>query len=150
MTHVLVDTNILIRISQPHHALYSLADGAIQTLPQQGRALAITPQNLVEFWTVATRPIEHNGLGLSISAAAAELERIKDMFLFLPDTPAIYPAWENLVVRHRVFGKPTHDARLVAAMQVHGVTAILTFDKAGFSRYPGIEVVHPADATAPA
>jgi predicted nucleic acid-binding protein len=73
------------------------------------------------------------------------LERIKAMFALLPDTPAIYPAWERLVIEHRVSGKPTHDARLVAGMQVHGVTAILTFDKPGFSRYPGIEVVHPAD-----
>jgi len=46
-----------------------------------------------------------------------------------------------------VIGKPSHDARLVAAMQAHSLTAILTFDKTGFSRYPGIEVVHPADVT---
>jgi predicted nucleic acid-binding protein len=84
-------------------------------------------------------------LGLSISAAAGEVERIKSIFLFVPDTPDIYPAWQNLVIQLRVFGKPTHDARLVAAMQVHGITAILTFDKTGFSRYPGIEVVDPAD-----
>jgi hypothetical protein len=32
----------------------------------------------------------------------------------------------------------------VAAMLPHGLTAILTFDQSGFSRYPGIEVVHPA------
>jgi predicted nucleic acid-binding protein len=31
-------------------------------------------------------------------------------------------------------------------MRVHGLAAILTFDSAGFSRYAGIEVVHPADA----
>ena len=67
------------------------------------------------------------------------------MFLLLPDAPAIYPASERLVIQHQVSGKPTHDARLVAAMLVHGVTAILTFDKPGFSRYPGIDVVHPAD-----
>jgi hypothetical protein len=30
-------------------------------------------------------------------------------------------------------------------MQVHGLTAILTFDRTGFSRYPEIEVLHPAD-----
>jgi hypothetical protein len=33
-------------------------------------------------------------------------------------------------------------------MQVHGLTAILTFDKTGFSRYPGIEVVHPEQVKA--
>jgi predicted nucleic acid-binding protein len=50
-----------------------------------------------------------------------------------------------LVIQQRVSGKPAHDARLVAAMQVHGITSILTFDKSDFSRYPGIEVIHPAD-----
>lgn len=40
-------------------------------------------------------------------------------------------------------GKPAHDARLVAVMHVYGLDAILTFDRTGFSRYPGIQVVHP-------
>src|ERR1022692_2065964 len=61
--------------------------------------------------------------------------RLKSMFPLLPDTPAIYPVWENLVIQYRVSGKPAHDARLVAAMQVHGLTAILTFDKTGFCRH---------------
>lgn len=80
--------------------------------------------------------------------ATSELVRLKSMFPPLPDTPAIYPVWENLVIRYQVSGKPAHDARLVAAMQVHGLTSILTFDRTGFSRYAGIEVVHPADAAA--
>jgi predicted nucleic acid-binding protein len=95
---------------------------------------------------VATRPLSQNGLGLSITDATSELMRLKSMFPLLPDTPAIYPVWENLVIQYRVSGKPAHDARLVAAMQVHGLTTILTFDKTGFSRYAGIEVLHPADA----
>jgi predicted nucleic acid-binding protein len=33
-------------------------------------------------------------------------------------------------------------------MQVHGLTAILTFDKTGFSRFPGIDVIHPTEVTA--
>jgi hypothetical protein len=33
-------------------------------------------------------------------------------------------------------------------MLVHGLTAILTFDRAGFSRYSGIEVVNPFEAAA--
>jgi len=78
----------------------------------------------------------------------AELARLKSMFLLLPETPAIYPIWEALVTQYQVSGKPAHDARLIAAMQVHRLTAILTFDKTGFSRYSGIEVVHPAEVTA--
>ncbi len=105
-------------------------------------------QNLIELWTVATRPVGENGLGMNAAEAAMELERIKGMFLFLPETPAIYPAWEALVIQHQVMGKPAHDARLVAAMQAHGLTAILTFDRTGFSRYPGIEVIHPEQVKA--
>jgi len=62
----------------------------------------------------------------------------------LPETPAAYPAWEALLLKYAISGEPSPDAHLVAAMQVHGVTAILTFDKTGFSRFRGIEVVHPA------
>jgi predicted nucleic acid-binding protein len=70
------------------------------------------------------------------------------MFPLLPEALAIYPVWESPVVLCQVSGKPAHDARLVAAMHVHGLTAILTFDETGFSRYADIEVVHPGAAIA--
>jgi len=54
---------------------------------------------------VATRPVEQNGLGMKPFAVAVEIERLKSIFLFLPDTPAIYPAWEALVIRGQVLGK---------------------------------------------
>jgi predicted nucleic acid-binding protein len=133
---------------QPLHAQRETARKAIKALAAQGHELQLVPQNLMELWVVATRPASPNGLGLSIIEAASELMRLKSMFPLLPDTPAIYPVWESLVIQYRVSGKPAHDARLVAAMQVHGLTAILTFDKTGFSRYAGVQVVHPADAAA--
>jgi len=113
---MLVDTSVLIRALQPHHPLFIPADRAIRLLPGRGRRLHIVAQNLIELWVVATRPLGENGLGITPSDAAAELSRIKSMFLFLPETPAIYPAWEALVLKHAVSGKPSHDARLVTAM----------------------------------
>lgn len=145
---MLVDTSTLLRTLQLRHPQHEVATCALEILPEQGRELHIVPQNLVELWAVATRPLAQNGLGMSAAAAAAELQRIKSIFTLLPETSAIYPVWEALVIRHQVSGKPTHDARLVAAMQVHGLRAVLTFDKSGFSRYPGIEVIDPADVTA--
>lgn len=142
---MLVDTSILVRLLQTQHVLYELTDHALECLLEEGRDLSIVPQNLVELWVVATRPVAQNGLGLTPAQAADELNRIKDMFELLQETCDIYPAWEALVCQHEVSGKPAHDARLVAAMRVHGLTAILTFDKTGFSRFPDIEVVHPAD-----
>ena len=134
---MLVDTNTLLRSLQPLHPQRETARRAIKALTARGYELQLVPQNLMELWVVATRPIPQ---------ATSELMCLKSMFPLLPDTPAIYPVWENMVIQYRVSGKPAHDARLVAAMQVHGLTAILTFDKTGFSRYAGVEVVHPADA----
>lgn len=142
---MLIDTSTLLRTLQVRHPQYETVARALETLPARGHEIHIVPQNLFEMWVVATRPASQNGLGMSISEAAEELARLKGIFPLLPDTPAIYPVWESLVVQYQVFGKPAHDARLVAAMKVHGLTSILTFDKTGFSRYAGIEVVHPAD-----
>jgi predicted nucleic acid-binding protein len=142
---LLIDTSPLLRTLQVRHPQYETAARALETLSNRGRHLHIVPQNLFELWVVATRPVSQNGLGLSIMEATSELMRLKSLFPLLPDTPAIYPVWESLVIQYQVSGKPAHDARLVAAMRVHGLTTILTFDKTGFSRYDSIEVVHPAD-----
>ncbi|HEY1949201.1 MAG TPA: PIN domain-containing protein [Bryobacteraceae bacterium] len=141
---MLVDTNLLVRTLQPHHPLHRIADGAIEMLRSQNRRLYLVPQNLIEFWTVATRPVDVNGLGLSTAAARTEIERLERFFTVLRETPALYPAWKRLVFEYQVSGKSTYDARLVAAMQVHGITSILTFNPGDFRRYADIEVVDPA------
>jgi hypothetical protein len=103
---VLIDTSTLLRTLQPSHPQREMARVAIKALTARGRDLHIVPQNLVEPWVVATRPVAQNGLGLSTTEAAAELLRLKSMFLLLPDTPAIYPVWESLVIQYRVSGNP--------------------------------------------
>ena len=142
---MLLDTNVLLRTLQPAHPQRAVADVAIQRLAQRGEALQIVPQNLVELWAVATRPTFVNGLGLTAAQTQGELTRLKSLFNLLTETPALYPVWESLVIAHQVVGKQTHDARLVAAMQVHGITSILTFNTTDFTRYRDIEVINPAD-----
>jgi predicted nucleic acid-binding protein len=56
---------------------------------------------------------------------------------------ALYDAWEQLVDRHAVVGLAVFDARLAAAMQVHGLDRILTFNTRDFVRY-GVSVLDPA------
>lgn len=147
---VLFDTNILTRAAQPGHAHHLLALQAGDILKSRGEDLCIVPQVLYEFWTVATRPSGENGLGLTTAEARAELARIKRLFSLVPDTPAIFPLWEELVFAHDVKGKSTYDARLVASMRVHGMTHILTFNAADFSRYPGITALTPQAIVQPA
>lgn len=64
------------------------------------------------------------------------------------DTESIYQQWERLVVAYQVKGVNVHDARLVAAMLVHGLTYILTFNTKDFNRYKTeITPVHPDAVT---
>jgi hypothetical protein len=64
------------------------------------------------------------------------------LFCF-PEHP-LQSEWERLFTTYRVFGKSTHDARLAAAMMVHGVGSLLTFNLPDFVRYPNISVINPA------
>jgi predicted nucleic acid-binding protein len=47
---VLLDTNILIRLAQPHHPSAPVAARALRTLRAANETLHITQQNLVEYW----------------------------------------------------------------------------------------------------
>lgn len=140
---ILLDTNILLRRAQPSHPSHALAVDSVARLLAAGEPVHFTLQNIAEFWNVATRPAQQNGLGFSAAVTLAEVEKIEGAFELLPDTPPIYAEWKSLVVRHGVVGVKVHDARLVAAMNVHGVRRLLTFNAGDFARY-GIEVVQPA------
>src|SRR5258708_39006922 len=110
--------------------------------------LNVTPQVLVEFRNVATRPVAANGLGLSTVDAEAQAATFEARFPLLTETPDVYPAWKSLVGALGVIGKQVHDARLVAVCHVHGVTHLLTFNVAHFVRMTGVGagvvVVDPA------
>jgi hypothetical protein len=78
----LIDTNVLLRLLQPEHPQYPMA-AATAELRRQGVDLCIAPQNLVEFWVVATRPVAINGLGMSPLTIAGELRALDGLFRLL-------------------------------------------------------------------
>jgi len=139
---VLLDTNILLRLLQPHHPHCIPAERALNTLRKKNEVLDITAQNLVEFWAAITRPIDENGLGFTTEQATAEVNTLKKLFVLLPEIPLL-EEWGRLVATYHVAGKNTHDARLVAAMIVHGVKEILTFNVKDFTRYTEIVAMDP-------
>lgn len=141
--NTLVDTNLLARTVQLSHPMHQLAAGALAELRRQGDVLCLVPQNIYELWAVCTRPITQNGLGMPLAQTQAELARLKTLFTLLDDTPAIFPQWERLVLQYQVQGKSAHDARLVAAMMVHGLSRILTFNVGDFQRYQTLTVLEP-------
>lgn len=147
--NVLLDTNILGRMVEVGHPQHRPAADAVAALTARGDSPHLVPQVLYGFWVVATRPTTVNGLGLLPSQAAAEVAPLKALFPLLPDSPAVYPEWERLVRTYQVAGRSAHDTRLVAAMAVHGLTHVLSFNTADFARYAGITALDPAVVATP-
>jgi predicted nucleic acid-binding protein len=142
---VLIDSNVLIFSIQQGHPWREESIQALEFLLAADEAFCVFLQNIVEFWNVCTRPPDKNGLGLSAGETERRLTGLDPILTLLHDTPAVYPEWRRIVVQHAVKGIQVHDARLVAAMTVHGTGRILTYDVGDFKRYSGITAVHPKD-----
>jgi predicted nucleic acid-binding protein len=141
----LVDTNILLRISRRSEPQHQLVDTALARLASQGTILHFTHQNIAELWNAMTRPLARNGLGLTTAEAEHEVGAIEAGMTLLSDSEAVYHQWRRMVVEHGVSGVQAHDARLAAAMYVHGVSHILSLNVGDFSRYIGITTLHPSN-----
>lgn len=138
-----IDTNLLARLLHANHPAQPMVWQVLQTLLKRGETVCIFPQIFYELWVVATRPTTQNGLGLDAAQIGKEIAQLKSVLTLLPDIPPIYFAWEMLVTQHAVLGRNAHDTRIVAAMQVHGITHLLTFNTGDFKRYTGITVIAP-------
>jgi predicted nucleic acid-binding protein len=140
---ILVDTNVLLRIVESGHPQHSLAVAAVDAIESAGHQICIVPQVVYEFWVVATRPVELNGLGLSAAEANSKVENIIATMRLLRDERSIFEIWNRLVADHSVIGKRAHDMRLIAAAIRHGISRFMTFNIADFANYDEIELVVP-------
>ena len=142
--NILLDTNILTRWVNAEDSQHSAVVESLRMLRSLDHIPTLVPQNLYEFWVVATRPVAVNGLGMTTGEAQTEIERFAPpLFALLQDERAILSRWQELVTKYDVKGKPAHDARLVAAMLRHGLTHLLTFNDSDYSRYTEISAVTP-------
>jgi predicted nucleic acid-binding protein len=131
---VLLDTSVLCRLAVKSDVDHVSTAAMVMELHRRGDRVCITPQNFVELRNVATRPVSVNGFGMSPAEAEVVAESFERAFEMLPETPAIFPAWKQIVSQAGVIGKQVHDARLVAVCQAHGVDQLLTFNVNHFSR----------------
>jgi hypothetical protein len=76
----LTDTNILLRSLNPNDPQYGVVKNALSTFRLRNEVLSIAPQNLIEFWAVATRTVKENGLGLTTAEAESEIAGIRRFF----------------------------------------------------------------------
>ena len=141
---LLADTNIILRFLHVADPRHEVVFAAVRGAFARGESICIAPQVIYEFWSVATRPVNVGGLGWSVARTHAEVDVLLEQFELIADSPSVFEFWLELVTIHGVSGKPSHDARLVAAMQAHGLETLLTLNGADFKRFD-INVVDPND-----
>ncbi|WP_133161838.1 type II toxin-antitoxin system VapC family toxin [Deinococcus koreensis] len=142
---LLLDTNIPARLVNTGSPGHNEATDLIRTLSRSGHEMVVVPQCVYELWSVMTRPVgAPNGMGFSPERARSAVDDLSGWLTFLPDTPAIYDRWLELVSRFGVSGRPSHDARLAAAVLAHGLDGILTLNAPDFKRF-SVNVLTPAD-----
>jgi len=124
------------------------AKAAVVALANAGTEFCVVPQVIYEFWVAATRPVDVNGLGMDIATAETSILEIVRIYRLLRDERGVFGNWHALVVSQAVRGKSAHDARLVAALQRHGVANLLTFNGSDFSRFSSISVYSPTELLA--
>ena len=133
MSAVGIDTSVLVRVAQPSDARHGQAVRTLARLRAEGARLILVPQALAEFWVVATRPVEVNGLGASPQAADAEIVRLLGFFDLVPEPPGAFAIGRRLVTETPVVGRRAHDVRLAAAYAAAGCDRLLTLDPRDFA-----------------
>jgi predicted nucleic acid-binding protein len=142
----MVDTNILVRVTNRADPQRRLAWRALTALWSRGETLYYSSQILGEFWNVCTRPAAaRGGLGMTVEQTDRRVRLFERNLELLPDSLTVHEEWRRLLVAHTITGVQVHDARLVAVMHVYGVPHLLTFNGDDFRRYTGITALHPQD-----
>ena len=145
MSRFVLDTNVLLRLAEPGHEQRPQAREAIDALVDAGHTPHLVPQVLHEFWVVATRTKEANGLNIETAEAVSLVDEFADQMPILFDDAAVFAKWRELSKTYAVRGVPNHDLRIVAAMAAHGVETLLTFNRKHFAKFVEIEVVEPSE-----
>jgi hypothetical protein len=108
------------RIAEVGGPTYDIVNVELPRRDPNSHRGTMLPRGGYEYYVVATRPREQNGLGLSPEEALQDLEDLAALFHVLRDERAVYDHWVELLKIYGVCGKPAHEAQIVAAMKRHG------------------------------
>lgn len=138
---ILLDTNILTCIKQTAHPDYAKVTKRLIDYVTADEELVICPQVLYEFYVVATRPVNANGLDLSSEEAVKEVQQFQQAYSFVDDPAELFHGWRGLVKKYGTKGLPAYDTKIVAFMQAQRIKQIYTLNPTDFKRYYDIITV---------
>jgi predicted nucleic acid-binding protein len=135
----------LVHISSVFHLEATLA---VERLESEGVRLVFTAQNIIEFWSVCTRPVGSGGLGYSVAMSEMQVTALQQRFQLVSDPPLLHEGWLKTVIDHRVMGRQVHDARIATSLRLLGINRLLTKNVKDFKRYSFLEAIDPAEILA--
>ncbi len=139
---VFVDTNILVYASLPASPFYQQAVDRLAVFDNQGFELWISRQILREFLATLTRPGSAT-TPVSITSLVRDVRYFVSRFRLAEDGMSSTERLLALIQQVAVGGKQIHDANIVATMQAHGITQLLTHNVGDFARYAHLITVLP-------
>jgi predicted nucleic acid-binding protein len=147
MARYLLDANVLLRAANKTSTQHPAVVQAMTALAEKGHDLVITPQVLVEFWAVASRPLDANGFGWPVQEVRTAINQALERFEMIIETSPAFAERLQLASMNSVIGKKAHDARLAAICRIENLN-LLTFNTADFRRFD-ILAVSPNEFLAP-
>ncbi|MES2390472.1 MAG: type II toxin-antitoxin system VapC family toxin [Acidobacteriota bacterium] len=142
---IALDTNILLRLPFDSPAELTTASRALYHLAARGFTFCTTVASIAEFANSASRPTQHNGLGLSVAQVQQRIRFFERRFPIFVESMQSYDIWKALVQKYEVKGTRVHDARIASIMMERRVRAILTLNPSDFVRFREIITIHPED-----
>jgi predicted nucleic acid-binding protein len=111
---------------------------AVETInvwPAAGVVLYTSGQILREYLVVATRPTDHNGLGMARPDAVGNVRTLRGRLNLLAEDLKVSDRLLQLLDGVDCVGKQVHDANIVATMLVHGIDTVVTINVDDFARF---------------
>lgn len=130
-----LDTNILLGATDESREDHEDAIAAINVWPASGVVLYTSGQILREYLAVATRPVDHNGLGMTQPDAVANVRALRERLNLLSEDVKVSERLLELLDTIECRGKQVHDASVVATMLVHGIDTVVTLNVDDFARF---------------
>lgn len=132
---VMLDTNVFLAATDEGRAEHRAALTVINDWAAGDTALCTSGQVLREYLSVATRPVEKNGLGLKLPDALGNVRAIRERTTFLAEDAKVADRLIGLLADVECGGKQVHDANLVAMMLVYGIGTVVTMNLDDFARF---------------
>jgi toxin-antitoxin system PIN domain toxin len=138
-----VDTNILVYAHREEMAWHDAAEGCLRELAEGIAAWAIPWPCVHEFLAIVTNPrIFKTPSPLALAIAQVDAWMASPSVMLIGETAVHWEVLKQTLTAGKIAGPMTHDARVMAICQQHGVKVLWSADR-DFSRFPEIKVLNP-------